>query len=175
MIAGAITLGTFVAFVAYQMRLLAPVQGLMGIYASLVSDGYRCGGCARSLDTGRSQRGAGARSLRLARVGEITFEGVGFSFGRGAPVLDGFDLRVARESASRSWASGSGKSTIADLLVRQLDPDRGRIHLDGHDLRALRARGRPAARRARWSRSPSSSMRAFGRTCVTAGPAPSST
>jgi ATP-binding cassette subfamily B protein len=35
-------------------------------------------------------------------------------------------------------ASGSGKSTIADLLVRLLDPDTGVVRLDGHDLRALR-------------------------------------
>jgi ABC-type multidrug transport system fused ATPase/permease subunit len=34
--------------------------------------------------------------------------------------------------------SGEGKSTLGDLLVRQLDPDAGRITLDGHDLRALR-------------------------------------
>jgi len=34
--------------------------------------------------------------------------------------------------------SGQGKSTIGDLLVRQLDPDAGRILLDGHDLRQLR-------------------------------------
>ena len=34
--------------------------------------------------------------------------------------------------------SGEGKSTIADLLVRQLDPDNGRVLLDGVDLRASR-------------------------------------
>ena len=62
-----------------------------------------------------------------------------FSFGRGEPVLDGVDLAVGEgEVVAVVGASGSGKSTIVDLLSRQLDPDAGRILLGGRDLRALR-------------------------------------
>ena len=62
-----------------------------------------------------------------------------FSFGRGEPVLDGVDLVVGEgEVVAVVGASGSGKSTIVDLLSRQLDPDAGRILLGGRDLRALR-------------------------------------
>ena len=46
-------------------------------------------------------------------------------------------------------ASGIGKSTIAYLLLRLLDPDAGVVRLDGHDLRDAAARRRPPARRAR--------------------------
>ena len=42
------------------------------------------------------------------------------------------------EIVAIAGASGSGKSTIADLLVRLLDPDSGTVRLDGHDLRTLR-------------------------------------
>ena len=71
--------------------------------------------------------------------GEMRLEGVSFSFGRGDPVLDGVDLVVEEgEVVAVVGASGSGKSTIVDLLSRQLDPDAGRILLGGRDLRALR-------------------------------------
>ena len=56
-------------------------------------------------------------------------------------MLDGVDLVVGEgEVVAVVGASGSGKSTIVDLLSRQLDPDAGRILLGGRDLRALRLR-----------------------------------
>jgi ATP-binding cassette subfamily B protein len=64
---------------------------------------------------------------------------VSFSFGRGAPVLNGLDLEIQQgEVVALVGASGGGKSTIADLLVRQLDPDTGTILLDDVDLKALK-------------------------------------
>ena len=65
---------------------------------------------------------------------------VTFAFGRGGPVLDGVSLEYrAGERVAIVGRSGEGKSTIADLLVRQLDPQGGRVLLDGIDLRAARA------------------------------------
>jgi ABC-type multidrug transport system fused ATPase/permease subunit len=64
---------------------------------------------------------------------------VTFTFDRGLPVLDRVILTIpAGERVAIVGVSGGGKSTIADLLVRQLDPTTGRILLDGHDLRDLR-------------------------------------
>ncbi|MDE0074738.1 MAG: ABC transporter ATP-binding protein [Gammaproteobacteria bacterium] len=158
-IAEAITMGTFVAFMAYQMRLLGPIQGLMGLYASLATARVSLGRVHVILDTpvevrepeapvhvdglpgekqGEARKpGAPVPGERLG--GEMRLEGVSFSFGRGEPVLDGVDLVVAEgEVVAVVGASGSGKSTIVDLLSRQLDPDAGRILLGGRDLRALR-------------------------------------
>jgi ATP-binding cassette, subfamily B, bacterial len=138
-IGGAITLGTFVAFMAYQMRLMTPVQGLMGLYAGLATARVSLRRVHDLLDTPVDVvERPDARSLPRTR-GEIRLEGVGLSYGRGAPVLDDVSLTVAPgETLALVGASGSGKSTVADLLVRQIDPDAGRVLLDGHDLSDLR-------------------------------------
>ena len=67
---------------------------------------------------------------------EIAFAGVIFTYaGRDAPALDGADLVLATgESVALVGASGAGKSTVANLLLRFIEPDRGRIEVDGGAL-----------------------------------------
>jgi ATP-binding cassette subfamily B protein len=67
----------------------------------------------------------------------VELDDVAFTFDR-ATVLDGVSLRIAAgERVAIIGESGVGKSTIADLLVRHTDPQRGVIRLDGHDVRTL--------------------------------------
>jgi ATP-binding cassette subfamily B protein len=134
-IAGSLTLGTFVAFLAYQMRLQQPVQALMGLYASLATVQVSLRRVHELLDTPPDvvERDA---PVRLARVdGAITFDRVTVDLGRGT-VLRSASFRVAPgERLALIGPSGSGKSTIGDLLLRLLDPDSGSIAIDGRDLR----------------------------------------
>lgn len=138
-ITGAMTLGTLVAFIAYQMRLVSPVQALMGLFTSLASARVSLRRVHEILDVRPEvMESPDAESLKDAR-GEMVLEQVSFAFERGIPVLDRVTLRIAPgERVAIVGRSGEGKSTIGDLLVRQLDPDAGRITLDGHDLRHLR-------------------------------------
>lgn len=134
----ATTLGTFVAFMAYQMRLLFPVQALMGLYANLASARASLVRVHELFDTPLEVAEAeGAERLAKA-AGTLVLEDVRLGFGRGGEVLEGVSLEVpAGQVVALVGASGSGKSTIADLLSRQLDPDGGRVLLDGRDLTAL--------------------------------------
>ncbi len=133
---GTITLGTFVAFMAYQMRLLSPVQGLMTLWANFATAKVSLGRVYEILDT-EPEVSERDQPTRLSSVrGDLSFEDVTFSFERGGPVLEGLDFRVERgEILAIVGPSGGGKSTVADLLARHFDPDQGRIRLDGHDLR----------------------------------------
>lgn len=71
-------------------------------------------------------------------VGKVSFDGVRFGYDPGAPVLHDFDLRLeAGQSVAIVGATGSGKSTVARLLIRFYDVDAGTIRLDGIDVRDL--------------------------------------
>ncbi len=68
---------------------------------------------------------------------EIRFERVDFGYGDEL-VLEGIELTLRRgEVVALVGVSGSGKSTLVSLLPRFYDPTRGRITIDGHDLRAI--------------------------------------
>lgn len=70
-------------------------------------------------------------------TGRIDFEAVTFSYGRG-PVLQNFNLRIdAGETLALVGPTGAGKSTVAALLSRLMDPQSGIVRVDGTDLRTL--------------------------------------
>jgi ATP-binding cassette subfamily B protein len=135
---GRLTTGSLVALMAYHLRLLAPVQNLMGLYTSLVTGGVSLGRLFELLDTPVAVReNANAAALETVR-GEIAFEKVSFRY-EDMPVLDDVSFRVQPGTVCAILGrSGAGKSTLADLLLRFYDPDQGAIRLDGHDLRSLR-------------------------------------
>ncbi len=138
-IQGVITPGTFIAFLSYAMRLFPPIQALMGLYTNLATARVSLGRVGQIFDTAPEVVEApDATSLPLVR-GDVSFENVTLTFDRSGPVLDRVSFSVrAGETLAIVGSSGSGKSTIADLLLRMLEPDSGVVRLDGHDLRGVR-------------------------------------
>ena len=136
-IEGTMTIGTMVAFMAYQTRLLSPIQNLMGLTSSLASARVSLGRIFELMDTApevRQQKDA----LRLTGVRDsICLEDVSIRYDR-HPVLRDVSLEIPAGSfCAVLGPSGVGKSTLADLLVRYLDPDQGRVLIDGTDIRRL--------------------------------------
>ncbi len=135
---GTLTLGTMGAFLAYQMRVFAPAQALMGLYASLATARVSWSRVREILDAPIDVvEAANARAIASAR-GELTFESVTLGTDRQSRVLDQVSF-TARPGTSVALVGGSGvgKSTIAYLATRLLDPDTGIVRLDGTDLREL--------------------------------------
>lgn len=134
---GTLTLGTMGSFLAYQMRVFAPAQALMGLFASLTTAKVSWSRVLEILDAPiEVVERATARAIDHPR-GELTFESVTLGTDR-SRVLDqvSFTARPG-QTVALVGGSGVGKSTIAYLAMRLLDPDAGVIRLDGEDLRCL--------------------------------------
>jgi ATP-binding cassette, subfamily B, bacterial len=136
---GAMTIGALVAFMAYHMRLLAPVQNLMGLYTSVTTARVSLNRVFEILDATVDVNEA-PNALDLTRVrGDIEFDNVTLKYDRETVVLDGVSFSIPAGSlCAITGPSGVGKSTIADLLLRFYDPQGGTVRLDGHDVRELR-------------------------------------
>jgi ATP-binding cassette subfamily B protein len=70
--------------------------------------------------------------------GTIDFQDVTFGYDPKTPVISGVNLRIAAgETVAFVGPTGAGKSTLAKLVTRFYDPGRGRVLIDGHDLRLV--------------------------------------
>jgi len=77
-------------------------------------------------------------ALNPARRGRVRFENIGFEYPsrKGVEILKDFNLDLnVGESVAIVGKSGSGKSSVASLLLRYYDPVRGRVTFDGQDIR----------------------------------------
>ena len=138
-IEGAMTIGTLVAFMAYHLRLLTPVQSLFGLYSNLTTARVSLHRVFELLDTPvEVQEQPNAKPLALLQT-SIEFERVTLRHDRDNIVLNEVSFTIpAGKVCAIVGPSGAGKSTIADLLLRFYDPESGRVRFDGDDVRALR-------------------------------------
>lgn len=135
---GRMTIGTLVAFMTYQGRLFAPIQTLMGLTSGLASTRVSLARIFELFDAPADvTERPDATGFERVRQG-IRFEGVSMRYDR-HPVLVDVDVEVPHGAfCAILGPSGVGKSTLADLMVRYLDPQSGRILIDGADIRDLR-------------------------------------
>jgi ATP-binding cassette subfamily B protein len=136
---GSLTLGTMGAFLAYQMRVFAPAQALMGLYASFATARVSWRRVLEILDA-PVEVVEKSEAVALPRAqGRLAFEAVTLATERGLTVLDDVSFEARPGSVvALVGSSGVGKSTIAFLATRMLDPDAGSVRLDDHDLRSLK-------------------------------------
>ena len=138
-IAQQLTVGGLVAFMAYHLKLLSPVQNLLGIYTNLLTGGVSLGRVFEVMDVPVEVKEV-ADPVALPWVRHaVTFEKVRFQYGHDVPVLRDVSFTIpAGQMCAIVGASGAGKSTLADLLLRFHDVDSGSIAIDGQDIRELR-------------------------------------
>jgi ATP-binding cassette, subfamily B, bacterial len=137
-------LGVLAAAVLYLRRLYDPIDRLgmfLNSYQSAAASLEKIAGLLAQTPTvpepsAPRQLPALESSDRPGR--EVVFEGVSFGYRTGGEVLPRFDLTLpAGQTVAVVGSTGAGKSTLAKLLARFYDPSRGRILLDGVDLREL--------------------------------------
>ena len=133
-------LGALIAFSTYLGMATGPVNSLLGLYVAVQRMSVSLGrvGELRQSPVAVVEP-AQPLPLPTPLRGELRFEAVRFGYpGREGRVLDDVNVVVpAGRRVALSGASGAGKSTFFDLVLRHHDPDGGRILLDGVDLRDL--------------------------------------
>ena len=132
---GSVSKGTIAAFVLYLVQLFDPVarfsEWLSDFRAGLAALG-KIAGLLRTPSAIVEREGA----VELPQGGTLALEDVTFAYDGGRPVVHDVTLQLAPgEHVALVGATGAGKSTLAKLLTRQYDPQRGGISLGGVDLR----------------------------------------
>jgi ABC-type multidrug transport system fused ATPase/permease subunit len=143
---GHVTVGTIVAFVATLSFLFEPIQQLSQLYTTYQSGMAALEKIFQLLDTKPTLEDIpNAPALGPIR-GDVRFEDVSFAYRprSSSPeedevlALEHVDLDIpAGQTVALVGATGAGKSTMAKLAARFYDPTRGRVLVDGHDLREV--------------------------------------
>jgi ATP-binding cassette subfamily B protein len=135
---GSLSLGDFVAFNLFLTILVTPLRALgmwIGQAQRATASGERI---FQVID--EPEDVANARDARELPPGpgKVSFERVTFGYEPGRPVLDGLDLDlVPGRSVALIGHTGAGKTTVASLIPRFYDVQRGRVLVDGADVRSL--------------------------------------
>lgn len=136
-ISGQMTLGEIVAFMAYLSQLTWPFIAT-GWVVSLLQRGEAAMQRMRDIWSTLPDVPSGEAALPRPVRGELRFENVRFAYADGRTVLEGLDLTVpAGSTLAIVGRTGSGKSSLVNLIPRLYDPSEGRVLLDGHDVRGL--------------------------------------
>ena len=136
---GQITLGGLLAFAILLAYLYAPVQGLAGYRLTAAEAAESIARVTEILDAPPGVPDGTVLRAPLQSRGTVAFQHVSFAYPEsGQPVLAGLTFRAAPGTTlAITGPSGTGKSTIAKLLLRFYDPDAGRVLLDGIDIRDM--------------------------------------
>ena len=137
-IEGGLTLGELVAFTTYLGQLIAPVRRL-GVIVPAVAMASAAGERIYSILDAKSEVIDSPEARKLPPItGRVRFEDVSFSYFNQRVVLDKLNFEAAAgEVVALLGATGSGKSTIINLIPRFYDVTGGRITVDGIDVRAV--------------------------------------
>src|SRR5436190_18508786 len=139
--AGAISIGTLVAFTTLQTRLFFPIQSLLSVGVDVQSSLALFDRIFEYLDlpVDIDERPDATQWDPTSVRGAVSFRGVAFAYGEGGGlVLEDIDIEVpAATHTAIVGETGAGKTTLGYLIARLYDPNAGVVAIDGMDVRDL--------------------------------------
>jgi len=134
------TTGGFVAFLYALIKIYEPIKRLTGVHNSYEQALGASEQVFHYLDIHPDIHDAPGASALPAFSKQIEFQKVDFDYEEGMPLLRDIDLCIRKgEVVAIVGSSGAGKTTLASLIPRFFDVTRGRILIDGHDVRRVKA------------------------------------
>jgi ATP-binding cassette subfamily B protein len=132
---GTVTPGNIVEFIIYVNMLTWPVTSI-GWIASIIQEAEASQARINAIMNEQTELPNGSKEVENLK-GDIIFDNVNFTYPEtGISALKNFNLHIkAGEKVAVLGKTASGKSTIAELILRMYDPNSGRILLDGLDLK----------------------------------------
>ncbi|HXF61043.1 MAG TPA: ABC transporter ATP-binding protein [Caldilineaceae bacterium] len=136
---GSITVGSLFAMISYVLMLNAPVSHLGFLVNMAATAGASAGRVFEIIDTPNEVEEA-PDAIELEHVrGEVVFERVSFAYSAGRSTLEEISFEAKPgQVVALIGPTGSGKSTIINLIPRFYDPTSGRVLIDGMDVRRLK-------------------------------------
>lgn len=139
-IAESISLGALVAFIAYMKMFFRPIRDIAEKYNIMQNAMASAERIFQILDNRESMPqpviGPGSRFSYLEKIHEIAFEDVSFGYVTDETVLKEISFKlVAGETVAVVGRTGSGKTTLINLIARFYDPVSGRITINGIDIK----------------------------------------
>ncbi len=135
-IQGNITVGVISAFIIYSKQFSRPINELSQLYGQIQTAIAGAERIFEVLDAPAENKSGDVHMTQTKGV--IEFDHVNFSYVPGKQIIHDFNLRVeAGKKIALVGSTGSGKTTIINLLMRFYDIDSGRITLDGVDIRDI--------------------------------------
>ncbi len=136
---GGASVGDIMAFQWYTFLLLNPVWNIVNSFSELQRSLAAMERVFEVLAMPNDKPDVEGAPQAPARVDEIKFENVDFEYREGQPVVHDFNVTVSGGSViALAGRSGAGKTTVTDLVARFHDPTRGRILLNGTDIREFK-------------------------------------
>lgn len=137
-IKGRITAGELLAFLTYIGLLVQPIRVLSRVISAIQQGVASADRVFEILDE-KNEVPLPEHPLFLSPMdGQISFKDVWFAYNDKAWVLKGLDFEIEKgQKVAVVGSTGAGKSTLADLVMRFYDPQKGQILIDGADIRQL--------------------------------------
>lgn len=133
---GVISIGIISAFIVYAKQFGRPIDELAQIYGQIQTAIAGAERVFAIIDQPREDK-SGSKNMDSAK-GVINFKNVNFSYVEGQQVLHDFNLEVrAGHKIALVGATGSGKTTVVNLLMRFYDVDSGEILIDGVNIKDI--------------------------------------
>ncbi|MCD7778426.1 MAG: ABC transporter ATP-binding protein/permease, partial [Clostridiales bacterium] len=131
-----ISIGIISAFIVYAKQFGRPIDELAQVYGQILSAAAGAERVFEIMDNDYEDK-SGSKNMEGAK-GVIEFKNVDFSYVKGQKVLSDFSLKVeAGQKAALVGATGSGKTTVVNLLMRFYDIDKGEILIDGVNIKDI--------------------------------------